>query len=176
MEIVRIFDREDYLLAVRYKDETYDEFSRLFEEWADIAYLEEFFTANEADLKRSFWKGISIEEAILKTINEASELNQHFLELSKLENEDRIEFLRKWFRPLSKLPDRIFYLEKKKMYGLKRKGWLRIYALKVGEDMYLITGGAIKLTDNMEERNHTRKELQKIEFVRQFLKNQGIID
>lgn len=176
MEIVRIFDPEDFLLSVRYEQETYDEFTRLLENWADIEYLEEFFTANETDLKRPFWKKISIEEAILKTIDEASMLRQHFLEISELKQNDRIESLKEQFRPLSKLPDRIFYLKKKKSYGLNEKGWLRIYALKVDEDMYLITGGAIKLTDNMEEREHTRKELQKMELVRQFLKDQGIID
>lgn len=176
MEIVRIFDPEDFLLSVRYEHETYDEFTRLLENWADAEYLENFFTANETDLKRPFWKSISIEDAILRTLDEASKLEQHFLELSDIEQNERIESLKEQFRPLSKLPDRIYYLEKKKSYGVNKKGWLRIYALKVDEDMYLITGGAIKLTDYMEERDHTRKELQKIESVRQFLREQGIID
>lgn len=176
MKIVRIFESEDCLLSVRFEQEFYDEFARLFEEWSDIEYLEEFFTLNEADLKRPFWKGVSIEEAIIKTIEEASKLRQHFIKLSENKNDDRIEAFKKLFRPLNKTLDRIFYLEKKKTFGLKERGWLRIYALKVDDDMYLITGGTIKLTDNMEERDHTRKELQKIESVRLFLKTQGIID
>jgi hypothetical protein len=42
--------------------------------------------------------------------------------------------------------------------------------------MYIITGGAIKLTDKMEEREHTLKELKKLETCKQFLINEGIID
>ena len=42
--------------------------------------------------------------------------------------------------------------------------------------VYVITGGAIKLTLKMEEREHTRQELVKLEKVRSFLLNENIID
>ena len=42
--------------------------------------------------------------------------------------------------------------------------------------MYVITGGAIKLTLKMEEREHTRQELVKLEQVREFLLSENIID
>ncbi|NLA49809.1 MAG: hypothetical protein GX876_10155 [Bacteroidales bacterium] len=67
-------------------------------------------------------------------------------------------------------------MEKKKAYGSKRKTWLRIYALKFGEDKYLITGGTIKLTDNISEREHTRKELRKLENCKKFIIDEGIVD
>ena len=67
-------------------------------------------------------------------------------------------------------------MEKKKAYGKRNKTWLRIYALKAGEDMYIITGGAIKLTDNMGERPHTMRELKKLEICEQFLRSEGIVD
>lgn len=41
---------------------------------------------------------------------------------------------------------------------------------------YVITGGAIKLTLKMEEREHTHQELVKMEKVRSFLLNENIID
>ena len=41
---------------------------------------------------------------------------------------------------------------------------------------YIITGGAIKLTTTMQERQHTLIELQKMENVRNFLINENIID
>ena len=47
---------------------------------------------------------------------------------------------------------------------------------EVGPDTYLITGGAIKLTRTMEEREHTRKELIRMEQVRDFLLEQGVAD
>lgn len=41
---------------------------------------------------------------------------------------------------------------------------------------YIITGGAIKLTRTMQEREHTLAELNKMEQVRNFLLNGGAID
>lgn len=54
--------------------------------------------------------------------------------------------------------------------------WLRIYALKLSSGIYIITGGAIKLTATMQEREHTLNELAKMEKVRQFLLDEHIID
>jgi len=53
---------------------------------------------------------------------------------------------------------------------------LRIYAIKLETGRYVITGGAIKLTATMQEREHTLKELQHLNQVRDFLKTQGISD
>lgn len=54
--------------------------------------------------------------------------------------------------------------------------WLRIYAIKLEPGCYIITGGAIKLTRTMQERQHTLVELQKMEKVRNFLLNGDVID
>ena len=59
---------------------------------------------------------------------------------------------------------------------VRHSSWLRIYAIKLSEGIYVITGGAIKLTLKMEEREHTRLELVKMEKVRSFLLNENIID
>lgn len=54
--------------------------------------------------------------------------------------------------------------------------WLRIYAIKLEPGCYIITGGAIKLTRTMQEREHTLAELTKMEKVRSYLLNGGAID
>ena len=59
---------------------------------------------------------------------------------------------------------------------IKHPSWLRIYALKLSTGIYIVTGGAIKLTATMRERKHTLEELQKMEKVRQFLLNENIVD
>ena len=40
----------------------------------------------------------------------------------------------------------------------------------------LVTGGAIKLTHTMQEREHTLEELRKLEKVRNFLLSEGASD
>lgn len=49
-------------------------------------------------------------------------------------------------------------------------------AIKLVSGVYIITGGAIKLTATMQEREHTRRELIKLEKVRNFLLEQNVID
>lgn len=87
--------------------------------------------------------------------------------------------LSKLFRPLDNNQASDTMLQKEKA-RLKREfghsSWLRLYAIKLTAEVYIITGGAIKLTATMQEREHTRKELAKIDKVRRYLLEEGIID
>ena len=176
MKFVPIFVDEDCLLSTKKDNEEQDEFSKIFDQWTDIEYLDKFFTTNENDLNRPFWEGISIEQAIIETRNEAIKFRKYLKKISEKPPEERIPLFLRLFHPLSKDQGISSFLEKKKAYGKRNKTWLRIYALKAGEDMYIITGGAIKLTDNMGERPHTRRELKKLEICEQFLRSEGIVD
>jgi hypothetical protein len=83
-----------------------------------------------------------------------------------------------FFRPLSNHTQET-YLEKEKAKISKRRGhasWLRIYAIKLNRGIFIITGGAIKLSATMQEREHTAKELVKMERTRRFLIDNGIVD
>ena len=51
-----------------------------------------------------------------------------------------------------------------------------IYAIKLEPGIYVITGGAIKLTHTMQEREHTLHELAKMEKVRSHLLANNIVD
>ena len=54
--------------------------------------------------------------------------------------------------------------------------WLRIYAIKLEPGIFVVTGGALKLTATMQEREHTLRELYKMEKVRQYLLSENVID
>ena len=176
MEIIPIFGNQNNLLTVHYDSEDRDEFSRLFDEWTDIEFLRHFFTENGHDLSQPFWGGVSLNQAILGTRKQAIELRKFLKNLSEKQPDERIKKFISLFKPLDNQQYQFNFLDKKKAYGLQQKSWLRIYALKIGDDMYLITGGAIKLTARMNERNHTKKELGKIDYCKQYLKSEGIID
>jgi hypothetical protein len=91
---------------------------------------------------------------------------------SGVKTEDQIEGLEVVFNPLHNSQYQILTLNKSKA----KKTWLRIYALRVENNVYIITGGAIKLTQKMQDRRHTYSELKKIESCRRFLLDQGIVD
>ena len=83
------------------------------------------------------------------------------------------------FLPLDNNRTSELTLGKEKAKGKYYSGhpsWLRLYALKLEPQSYLITGGAIKLTRTMQEREHTTKELRNMEKVRNFLIQQGATD
>ena len=87
--------------------------------------------------------------------------------------------LDKLFRPLenSRFTDVLLGKEKARLKDVYRHAsWLRIYAIKLEPGIYVITGGTIKLTRTMQEREHTLEELHKLNKVRDYLLSQGIFD
>ena len=80
-----------------------------------------------------------------------------------------------FFRPLENERTSEMMLGKEKG-RLHRRSWLRLYAIKISVGIYIVTGGAIKLTHTMQERKHTLHELEKMEKVRNFLIREHVFD
>lgn len=169
MEIVRIFD--NHLFSFKFENENLNEYERLFDNWNDIEFLENFFDENKEDLNCDFCHYITIEQAILKTRKEAQTLISRLSKLSNQKNQI-LPGLDSIFQPLKNTQTSILDLNKSKV----KQEWLRLYALKIEHNAYIITGGAIKLTLQMEVREHTNKELSKLETCRRFLLNDKITD
>ena len=53
---------------------------------------------------------------------------------------------------------------------------MRLYAIKVDENCFLITGGTIKFHHLMRERPHTALELEKINQCKDYLKENSVFD
>ncbi|MGL4491993.1 MAG: hypothetical protein ACRCT5_04010, partial [Tannerellaceae bacterium] len=150
MEIKIIFEPNLYSIAYD-KNETYasiedlseyieeeeflDELTKALELWTNPEYLEQFFHKNQKHLHSEYWGAISIEEAISKTIEHAHALEE-FLVKTKADN------IECYFNPLDNLTTRLRPLGKSKL----KDNWLRLYAIKIDDNRFLITGGAIKLT------------------------------
>ena len=74
MKIVDIFAIiKESLYSVQFEQNDCDEFALAFRNWADTEYLEDFFETNKADLQSGFYGNITVEEAIFKTIDEATD-------------------------------------------------------------------------------------------------------
>lgn len=72
MEISCIFEIvEESLYSVKYSDEDDVEFVKIFENWTNASFLYDFFTIHAIDLARPIWEGVTIEEAVIRTRNEA---------------------------------------------------------------------------------------------------------
>ena len=73
-------------------------------------------------------------------------------------------------------PGRLDQLEKSKTYGLIKPSWLRIYAIRINTNVFMVSGGAIKLTQSMNERPHLIQELEKLDVVKNYCRENFDID
>ena len=159
------------LWAVKYDENAVNVLSVLFCQWSDVDWLADFFSSNKADLERNF-QIRSVDKAIYDTLKDAEELECMILDLAEDSDLDNM------FRPLNNMRTSELLLGKEKAKGRREThpSWLRLYALRLEKGVYLITGGAIKLTYTMQEREHTLEELHKLENVRNFLISEGAYD
>ena len=161
-----------HLWAVVYDGDAQDILTKTFENWLDPGYLEDFFYKNRNDLK-TYFHITNLDIAIYDTIEDAASLSCLMLDLRADANLDSL------FRPLENQRIHEMLLSKEKAKGNRmsaHSSWLRIYAIKLEQGIYLVTGGTIKLTHLMAEREHTLNELKKMEMVRNYLLDNGIFD
>ena len=164
MEIVAIFASK--LFAFKYKGETENEYDRLLDLWIDTEYVRNFLNANEKDIpnnktKRQFIEYIR-EDAIY--------IDEQLIKITKATDHSLSYF----FQPLdnNEYQFKILSLQK------GRRHCLRLYAIKIDEETFIITGGAIKLPLHhlMDDREHTRLELRKLDKAKRYLQENGVID
>jgi hypothetical protein len=160
------------LWAVRYDGESDNALSTVFDQWTDVLYLRSFFKQNWSDMS-AFYKIKELSTAIEDTIEDSDELESLLLSFSSENDLDSL------FHPLEnfRITEMLLGREKARLKrNVGHSSWLRIYAIKFEQGVYIITGGAIKLILKMEEREHTRIELKKLEKVRQYLLSENIVD
>lgn len=174
-KIMMTFDKitdDERLWAVRYDGMDDNVLFTLFDQWNDVVWLRNFFIDNWQDMQ-AYFKVTSVNEAISDTIEDSDVLEKIIMDISPEADLDKL------FLPLEnyRTGDMLLGKEKAKLKRtIGHSSWLRIYAIKLADGVYIVTGGAIKLTLKMEEREHTKKELDNLEKVREFLLKEDIID
>ncbi len=162
MKIHRIF--ADILYASHFNGEKMNELRRLLTLWNDTEYLYRFVTENKSDVP----KDITIGSLVYQLIENANEIDDTLNEISSEPERSLEEF----FKPLDNQEYHIVELSKQK----GRKNYLRLFAIKIDTNCFLITGGAIKFHHLNKDRPHTQKEMQKIDRCRNYLKDNNVFD
>jgi hypothetical protein len=176
MKIVKLYP--PYLFGMQYgDDETPDEYHRLFAQWWDLDYLVDYFEIHSPLMNVDFWgKMVDPEEASERTLGEAYEMEDYIAELSRNTALGLKPDFDEFFKPLGGEFKYIFVQTPMKAYGTLNPSLLRLYAIKLAQNCYLITGGGIKYCQKMEESPELLAEIAKIKKVRSFLLNLGIED
>lgn len=172
MKFVRIIDGYDHLWAVKAQDKEADELTILFRNWTNGEYLFDFFMENFEDLK-GYFHIERLDEAVSDTFDDAEALQEMVLDFPYTEHLDEL------FKPLGVTDTHARELSREKARNWNRDrhaSWFRIYAIRLEPNVYIVTGGAIKLTRTMQEREHTTQELQKLDRCKEYLKANGVFD
>lgn len=179
MEIVRIIiDPTPTLYAIQFNENEKNELDQNFDLWNDPEFLINFFNENRGDLKEYNLfhnTNYSVEDAVRKTLNDAENLENLLWDKAEDGNEDEFETLQTFFAQLDDMETKLYPLQKSKG-KLHYNSWLRLYAIRIDKHLYVITGGAIKLTKKMEQRDHTIAELDKMEEAIRFLRSKELIN
>lgn len=168
MKIVSIF--EDKLYAFHYDGEEENEYDRLINLWYDPSYLYEFLTQNEADWRENLQsKNYTKQQLVHLLLEDAEYIDDKLIEIT----ESTSQKLSSFFKPLN---NNEYKCDVQLSMQKGRKSYLRLYAIRIEDNVFVITGGAIKFHHLMEDRPHTKNELSKIKKARDYLKAQSILD
>lgn len=123
--------------------------------------------------KLSYFGIPTVDRAIQRTIKDSNYFEEILLDVDSLTDLETI------FEPIGQIDSAHCILVKnkaKRKEKINYESWLRVYAIKVDIGCYVITGGAIKLTEKMYESDDTKEELLKLEKCRNYLKSNGVYD
>lgn len=162
MRIVRIF--ADQLFAFQYENEFDNELSRLLKLWNDTSYLFQFVTENKLDIPSNL--------SITKVINQIIESANAIDDILNLVSNDESKRLEEFFKPLHNHEYSSVVLSKQK----GRNQNLRIYAIKISDNCFVVTGGAIKFHHLNNQRQHTEEEMKKLDRCKNFLIANNVMD
>jgi hypothetical protein len=164
MKIVAIFANR--LFAFHYDNEVDNEYDKNIELWTDSCSLLEF--------AKKYLKEVNLKQYVEDRLEDAEQI----IDLIESISTDHTTKLDEFFRPLSDCEYVVSALsmQKGKIRQPKRRNDLRIYAIRIDEDCFVITGGAIKVSQKMQENELTQKELEKLKLCRQYLNYNGVFD
>lgn len=159
MEIDCIFAEQLY--AFRYEGEEENELDRLLELWSDVHYLQGFAKEN------NIFGNDEINTFVNEVLKNAEEIDDFIEEI-----QETGEAYELYFEALQLTEQKLLARQKGKI----RRNILRIYAIKIDDNCFVITGGAIKMSQAMQEHPDTAKELEKLNQAKYFFENSGVFD
>ncbi len=171
-----------WLYTIIFDEEDLNAFQRVFREWHDLDYLITFFSENKDSVNTDFWKNAGLDpdnpdKSAERVIDEADSLETYISQLvANCSNGIKPDF-DEYFHFLGGKYKCLWSLEPVKSYGTDSPSLLRLYAIKIDSNCYLIVYGGIKLGETIQNSPVLKdKVFNKIDSVLSFLKANGITD
>jgi hypothetical protein len=177
VEIVEIIP--PYLYSVKYDDEQLDEYHRMFRDWHEVGYLAEFFRLNADYLQQPFWKGYFAEpeDAAKDVIVDATALERHLNQLAENADNGETPDFESYFHPLDGKYVYEWRLIPMKGYGMGKPTFIRLYAIRLEANCFLLVYGGLKLADTIQNSPVLNKEVfKRIDQTLAYMKREGITE
>ncbi|MDB4498131.1 hypothetical protein N9251_02180 [Gammaproteobacteria bacterium] len=142
----------------------------LYDKLHNSSFITEYLTNNWDTYYPFFKKGIHT--AILEIKQECDEIFKQMIN-----NKDNGIELDSLFKKLSptyqgNLPE--FRKINPRLILHKNKSWIRVYSIKLPNNIFIITGGAIKVTQAMQDAEWTNQEWIKLNTIKEFILNSNL--
>lgn len=158
MKIVDIFAKT--LFAFHYVGEADNEYDRLMDNWTDVSYLRKYAKSNAIQ---------NVNQFVKDKLKDAEQIQDLLEEITT--NKEPLEY---YFRTLFDNESGIKTLSLQK--GKIERNGIRLYAVKIDENCFVITGGAIKMSQAMQDHPDSNNELTKIKAAKTYLQENTIVD
>jgi hypothetical protein len=151
-------------------------FVSLFDSWHNTEYLRAFFTPRMGGLANT-WKGMTVEQAIDRIEDEADDFSEELKDIETKAAGYEDKSLDDVFEHLHNEEFRFKGRNKdhRKARPYLEDSAIRIYAIKLEDGCFIVTGGGIKLTAKMKDAD-LEIEIDRIKRVQDYLKAEGIAD
>lgn len=180
MEIIEIY--HDSLFAVRFDAKDSNEYEAAFSLWQDLDYLVRFFEENKSLVNTDFWKdtlpSVDSEDLAKSIVDESFDLLDYIQIIARNTANGKLPDFDVFFKELGgrKYSHLREYIPQKS-YGTASPTMLRLYAIRLDKNCYVVVHGGIKLTHDIQGTPSLNRELfPKIDNVLQFFRANGIID
>ena len=186
MELKEIY--RDRVYSIQYAGDTVDVFHKLINDWQDPEYIHEYIYSHIQFIEdNEHFEGFTMVQIELSIRREGREFERRFRWIKGNDETGRYPTLEDVFKTFDK--DVAEYdaeaLQRRKMYGKKKDddnlpSVLRLYALRIEPTdenslpAYVITGGAIKLSDNIQQMKELQAAKRALYSAQDWLKQKGI--
>ena len=176
-EIKEIFPQ--HLYSFHYDGQERNEYRRLFHEWNDKSFLLSFFREYIEFLDIEIWSEFNNEpeNAAKSVILDANRLEPFIQELEENTKAGKKPDFDSYFQPFEGKYAYVLEMVPMKAYGTNKHTFLRLYAIKLGQNCYLIVYGGIKLSRSVQDSPILKDNvIRKIDWALYYLKQEGIYD
>ncbi|MDE6418551.1 MAG: hypothetical protein K2K49_05020 [Duncaniella sp.] len=180
MDIINLFS--DTLFSVKFDDSGLAEYHRFFNEWKNLDYLTDFFEQYREHINTPFWLNAGLEpnkpeQSARRVIHEADLLETQIKTLALNSANGTRPDLDSYFQRLGGKYNFLWSFEPHKSYGPLTPSLLRVYAIKIEPNCYLIVHGGIKLGSTIQNSPVLKDMVfKKIDLTLNYLDAMGIVD